>query len=187
MIEQEELIDIGKRQFDVSNISIKRRRIATRKWNKLFNISVDKDGEAITDENGNIVEVEKKKKLTEKQATRELLKISIYLIQQDFIVLNRRFKFTEAIIEFFKRHFLTVKYIESLTLDQMNDLVSWTYEKMTGTKKKVVDLLAPMINHLEKMIEGKTDQEVQNLTTFFMTAFLDQVGHYEKYVATQKG
>ncbi len=133
-----------------------------------------------------LIETDKKKKRTEKQATRELLKISIYLIQQDFIVLNRRFTFIETIIEYFKRHFLTVKYIESLTLEQMNDLVSWTYKKMTGTKKKVMDLLAPMMNHLEKMVEGKTEEEIQGLTTYFMTAFLDQVGDYEKFVASQK-
>lgn len=180
MVEVEKIIQIGKKSFDVSNISVKRKRIATRMWNNLFNIQVDEDGEAVRDKKGNIVTKEKNRKITDKKATRGLLEIGMYLIKQDFHILLRRYTPKEAVKEYVKRHMLSVRYIESLTTEEMNSFVEWIYAEMVGTKKKVVDLITPVMDQLEDLVEMLSSKELQDLQTYLMTSLTEQVGGFQK-------
>ena len=186
MIKEEKIIEIGKYKVDVSNISVKRKRISIKMWNTLFNIKQDKDGEAIRTSTGSVQEAETKKEKTERQATRGLLAIGLYLLRQDIRILNRRFKLTDAIKEYFKRYFITIRYIESLTDKEMNDFVGWIYEEITGAKKKVVDLMSPMMDQLETLALGMTEEELLHFSTFLMNSFLEQVKQYQSLKVGQK-
>jgi len=179
MIQAEKIIEIGKYKIDVSNISVKRKRIAVKDWNTLFNIKQDKDGTAMRDSKGNVQLVDKPRIFTEKQASRGVLNIGLYLARQDFKILNRRFKFTDAVKEFFKRYFISVRYIESLTPEELNIFVEWIYEYITGTKKKVMDLMFPMIQEMEKITEGMSDKETSDLALYLVSFFSEQVKQFQ--------
>ncbi len=185
MEQKEKLVKIGQYAFDVSNISLKRKKIAKRMWDILFNIKTDENGNAII-ENGEQVERIPNRKMTQQQADRGLFKIGFYILEQDFNILTRRMTFKEALKEAFLRKRITVRYIESLTVDEMQEFVSWIYEEMVGAKKKVVDLLTPMIEQIEKVTEGMTEKEISQLVTFAMTSLTEQVGRFQKSKATQR-
>ncbi len=186
MVEQERILEIGKHKFDVSNVSIKRKRIAVRRWNNLFNIKVDSDGEAILDNKGNPVERDKDRKRTKKQADRGILRIGLYLVCQDLEVLNRRYTRKESFKEMFRRKRISIRYLESLSTPEMNVFVEWIYETVTGVKKKVVNLVEPIIQELEKLTELMTEKELLDLTRYCTTSFLEQVGHYQRSIANLK-
>ena len=186
MIQAEKIIEIGKYSFDVSNISVKRKRIASKMWNVLFNIKINKDGEPEVNEKGEVQLIETPKKRTEKQATRGLLIIGLYLVRQDFKILDRRFKYTDAIKEFFKRYFVTVRYIESLTPDQMNNFVEWIYEVVTGSKKKVTDLMSQIMSSMGDLVKDMSEEEILHLTIFLENSFSEQVKQFQNLRAGQK-
>ncbi len=186
MVEQEEIIEIGNFYIDVSNITVKKKRIAVRNWNKLFNTKVDKDGEALLDEHGNTIPRIKNYKISDRKFKRGLLSIGIYLIKQDKNILERRYTPEEVEQEIKKRNSITIKYIETLTIAEMESFIEWVYEKMVGTKKKIVDLITPIVEELERLTEMMTDKEISDLMTFCTTSFSEQVGLYLKSKATQK-
>lgn len=186
MVEQEKLLEIGKYTIDVSNVSVKRKRIAIRKWNELFNIKVDSDGEAILDEKGKPVERIKGRRISQKQADRGVLRIGIYLLKQDFNVLNVRYTRKESIKQIFLRRKITIKYLESLPTSVLNVFVEWIYETVVGVKKKVQNLIDPIIEELNQLVEVLTEKEMSDLIKFCTTSFIEQVGVYRKSINAQK-
>ncbi len=185
MIEPEKIIEIGKYKIDISNISVKRKRIASRDYNRLQNYKLDENGEVVF-KNGQPLKNENNKKISEKKAIKELLRISLYLVRQDFLILNRRFKFKTAVKEYFKRYFINIRYIETLTTKQMNSLVEWTYEELMGVKKKVENLINPLMQELDRIAASKTDEQLQLLTKFLLMSLQEQVGEWEKSQVTPK-
>ncbi|MCP4253768.1 MAG: hypothetical protein GY775_10220 [Candidatus Scalindua sp.] len=186
MVEPEEIIEIGEFYVDVSNITVKKKRIAVRKWNRLFNIKTDKDGEALLDEKFNPIPRVKNYSISDTKLKRGILTIGLYLVRQDREILERRFTPEETEQEIKTRRKITVKYIETLTIAEMESFIEWVYEKLVGTKKKVVDLIEPIITQLENLTDQMTDKEMSDLIAFCTTSFSEQVGLYQKSKVTQK-
>ena len=186
MIQAEKIIEIGKYKIDVSNISVKRKRIAVKDWNKLHNIKTDKDGGASLDKNGNAQIIDKPIIYTDKQAQRGLLKIGLYLVRQELKILNRRFKLTEAIKEYFKRYFISIRYIESLSEEESNIFGDFLYEVMTGSKKKIENLMQPMMDAIEEETKGMTELQMLDFATFLGNSFSEQASQYKSLKVGQK-
>lgn len=119
LIDDTEILKIGKRSFDVSNVSAKRKiisRIAYKDTVKEMGENEEYDLILLDD---------------------LIIHYGLYMIRQDFLVLARRMPFLKALWSYIKRYLLTVRYIYSL--DETTDYTvfyEWAYFQCTGLKKK---------------------------------------------------
>jgi len=140
IIEDKELITIGKFSLDVSNVSIYRKKISRLAWDQ-----------AVKDMNGN-----KDYDLTIFDNIVDVY--GLYMIRQDLLVLKRRMPLLKAIWSFIARYFVTLKYIRKTNETEYNKFQEWAYFNITGTKKKELEA----INQIQKM-ELAAIKEMENL------------------------
>ena len=177
-------IKLGKHEFDITDISLNARHHAVKMWNKTHGIETDKDGNAKKNDKGEIII--NKRNVTEKKFTNEVYDIGLFLLRQEFIVLNRKFPFMQAVREFIKRQLITKAYIKTLSEKNVEDFVSWIYFVMTGKKKATAYLEAEIITALNKMMENKTEKEASQFTKFVLTSLLELGGKWNTLKPTQK-
>ena len=163
-----------------------KKRIARKKWNILLGYKVDSDGEPLKDTAGNILKSNKKQITSTKKATRKIISVGLYLIRQEFVVIKRRFSFWDSVKEFIKRYLISVKYLESLTEEELNNFVEWVAEVITGQKKKSRDLLAEIGEGLEKILERMTEVERLSFQKYVLMSLEDSLGNWKKSKVTQK-
>jgi hypothetical protein len=185
-MEKEKILIIGKYEIDISNISVYQKRIARKKWNVLMGYQVDTDGEILRDTEGTALVSEKKPITSTKKATRKIIAIGLFIIRQEFEIIKRRFSFWDSVKEIIKRYLISVRYIESLTENELNIFVEWVTEVITGQKKKSRNFLAEITESLEEMLKGKTKQEVLSFQTYALTSLADILGDWEKLNPIQK-
>jgi len=187
MVELRKELTLGKKVFDVSNISAKRKRIAKDEWNRIHGFILDGQGEVKRDGAGQ--PLVKPRNVKPDVVRKEIQKLARYLIRQDFKILLRRFNFLNAVKEFLRRLFLTISYIDSLTEKESDELVYWLYEVLLGYKKKelnAMEMLSPLLTEIAQIMEPLNEKEQQDLLKFYMESFLEQVGQWKKSKATQK-
>ena len=170
IIEDKELISIGAFTFDVSNISMYRKKIARIAWdNAVKEMDGNKDYDlAIFD---NIVDV-----------------YGLYMIRQDLLVLKRRMPLLKAIISYIKRYMLTLKYIRKTNETEYNKFQEWAYFNITGTKKKELEAIN-QIQKLELMaIEEmeKLNLKPEQLMPLLQTFLAETAGNMNTSVPLQK-
>lgn len=186
MIQDDKIITIGKYKVDVSNLPARRKRIAIRMWNDLFNFDQEKDGSIKRDNRGNPKIKEKPKKKTEYQARKGLVKIGLYLIRRDFNILLRRYSKKGAIKEYFKRYFISLRYLESLTDKELDSFIEWVYEEIVGVKKKTADMIDPILNLLERQTKMMTEEEHTHFSKFLLNSFSEQIDLWKNSYHTRK-
>ena len=130
LIEDQELLTIGKKTFDVSNVAVGRKKIARRVWDAM-----------VVDYTREISEAREEDKQAIEKAYAIIVSdlydsLGLYLIRQQGIVLERRFSFMGSIIDFIRRYLLTIKYINKSNEDEYNKFQEWAHFNITGTKKK---------------------------------------------------
>jgi len=143
MREDEELLKIGKHEIDVSNISLDKKMKAGKMWSHANGIKCHRDGSPLKDESGNVERYQRN--LTELQFQKEILLIFLYLIRQEMIVLKRKFTFKDAIKQYILRAFISYRYLKTLSSEDVEEFVCWTFEKLTGEKKKTKILMSGMM------------------------------------------
>ena len=136
--EKEEILILGKKKIDVSNIPYGRIEIASNVWNK----TISKEG------------------VTSKETRVMINSVGRYLIRQPFIVLLRRFSFWQSIQEYLKRLFITNKTLKLATKSQFEEFDSWVSYTMTGKKKEDLQRqegILELLNTMVKELEAKTN------------------------------
>ncbi len=137
LIEEEEILIIGQKSFDVSNTQLGKKKIVRRIWDKMVKDYNQELEDAKTEETE--TEIHNKYRdiivsIYEKQG--------LYLIRQDFIVLKRRFGFWIACKEYIRRYLLSVKYLNRLSEKENEPFQSWAHYNITGVKKKELESLS---------------------------------------------
>jgi len=118
LIDDTEKLKIGKKSFDVSNVSIKRKqisRIAYKDTVKEMGENQEYDMIVLDD---------------------LIIQYGLYMVRQNFSVLARRMPFFKAVISYIKRYLLSIRYLYNLNEDDYNIFFDWAYFQCTGLKKK---------------------------------------------------
>lgn len=183
MREDEKIIEIGRYKIDVSNISLDKKIKATKMWNKTNGIKCHADGSPLR-KDGEVVMF--KRNITENQFTKEVIKIGLYLLRQEFIVLKRRFTLKETIKEMVKRSFISYRYIKSLTSKDVEGFASWVYEELTGKKKETGTIIQKVVETVNNVTEEMTEEEISQFTRFVTISFLELAGKWNTFSASQK-
>jgi hypothetical protein len=170
LIEDPEILTIGKKSFDVSNISMKRKTIARRAYNHFAqNMGTD-----------NI----KNNKLMQNI----LDKYGMYMIRQDLSILKRRMTLKEALKTYIERFLLTKRYIYKFSEKEYELFNEWSYFNITQRKKKESETINQILE-MEKMalqevrkIAKDPSQQRKLLQTFLQ----ETDGRMNKLQALQK-
>jgi hypothetical protein len=155
---------LGKKKLDVSNVSQGRIDIASEIYDDAINEDVpltDKENKKVRlikdDYERATAAIYIKTKNKNKQIKAMIEKVGLYLMRQDFIVLNRRYPFVKSCIEYIKRYLLSVRLFKTLTTDQYKEFEDWISIILTGKKKEdherrkgILDLLEEMVKSLER-------------------------------------
>jgi hypothetical protein len=152
LIEDEEILTIGKKTFDVSNTAIGRKKISRRIWDKMVKdynaeLESDKDDIEVHSKFRDIIE-----SIYEKQG--------LYLIRQNFIVLKRRYGFLTACKEYLRRRFLSVRYLNSLSEKENEPFQAWAHLNITGVKKKDLEMLSEIQKLEIRLVEQLKKQNI---------------------------
>jgi hypothetical protein len=119
-IEEEELLRIGSKVIDVSNVSVGR----SMEGLKRYNIAVQK----VYDE-----------KLDSIEFNYEVDKIGLYLIQHDYEALRLRFNIVDSIKQVIKRSLIKTKDFRRFSKEEYKDFHGWIYFTITGKKKESLE------------------------------------------------
>jgi len=180
LIEDEEILTIGKKKFDVSNTALGRKKISRRIWDRMVN---DYNNELESD----------KKEIEVHSKYREIISSiyetqGLYLIRQSFIVLKRRYGFFVACKEYLRRQCLSVRYLNSLSEKENESFQEWTHFNITGVKKKVLESLSE-IQKLEILVmeqAKKKNISLEVLMAALPTLLDGMVGHTNTSTPSQK-
>ena len=170
IIEEQELLTIGKKTFDVSNVSYYRKQISRRIWDNMVKELKENDN----------YDVELFNDVCDKQG--------LFLIRQDFSVLRNRMSFFKAGIDYINRYLLTLKYIKKSTEKEYNEFQEWAYFNITGTKKKELETIGIMQKMEMKAVEElqKVYPDPEQLMAVYSTYLQELVVNIQKSVPFQK-
>lgn len=160
-IEEEQVLTIGNRSFDVSNIPTGKKKVSRRIWDNMV-----RDFNRELEESNNTLEVQQKYNdiiydIYNSQG--------VYLIRQSFIVLKRRYGFLATCKEIIKRAFLSVRYLNSLSDEELEPFREWIHFNITGVKKKEIEAT----NQIQKIeLEMLKEIEALNLKPETLTKLL---------------
>jgi len=119
LIDDTEILKIGKKSFDVSNISAKRKIISKIAYSDT------------------VKEMGKNEEYDMILLDDLIIHYGLYMIRQDFMVLARRMPFFKAVKSYIKRYLLSIRYIYSLDEKTgYSEFFDWAYFQVTGLKKK---------------------------------------------------
>ena len=168
IIEDQELLTIGKKTFDVSNVSLDRKEKAMI----IFNNTIEN-----MKENFDIL---KFNRMVDKQG--------VFLIRQNFSVLTRRMSFFKALKSYISRCLLTVKYIRNCNAKEYDEWQGWVYFKITGKKKEDLQVQDEMMQiamnfYKEAKKKGLNLEQSQELLLILLQ---ESDGHIRKLLASQK-
>ena len=182
IIEDQELLTIGKKTFDVSNVSLYRKKISRRIWDQMV-IDCNKELEQCKEsEKSEVI-----RKYTD--ITNGIIETQgLYLIRQDLMVLKRRMSHLKAVFDYIRRYLLTIKYITKSTEEEYNKFVDWAYFNITGTKKKELETIGIMQKMEMKAVEElqKVYPDPEQLMVVYSTYLQEMVGNIQKSVPIQK-
>jgi hypothetical protein len=160
---------LGKKKLDVSNVSQGRTDIATEKWNKTISEEYTLSTKEMEPFHKIKDPVEKAKAVIQEQTiiknkiTKKMIEdVGLYLMRQDFVVLNRRYSFIKACIEYIKRYLLSVRLFKTLNKTQYEAFEDWISELLTGKKKSDIELQKGVLDLLMEMVkdlEERTNQD----------------------------
>lgn len=180
LIEDAEILKVGRKSFDVSNISVHKKKIARRIWNEMTADYI-KDLE----DTGRIEETENKYS----QIISDLYDtLGLFFIRQEFIVLKRKFSLLKAIYEYIRRLFITRKYLNRCNEEEYNNFQEWVHFTITGTKKKDLQVTEKMQQIQIMMVEKaermgiSLDQLTESLATLLdgMVGSMNTSAHFQK-------
>lgn len=182
LIEDRELLKIGKKTFDVSNVSIGRKKIARRVWDNMVSDYTKEISEAKEEDKK---EIEKAYSIIVSDLYDSL---GLYLIRQQRIVLDRRFSFIKSRIDFIRRYLLTIKYINKSNEDEYNAFQEWAHFNITGTKKKDLETDNLIIKMERAAIEElqRVYPDPEQLMDVYRTFVAQTVGAMNMPVPLQK-
>ena len=170
IIEDKELLTIGRFTLDVSNAQMGKKKIARRVWDEAVKeMGKDKEYDLIVFDD--IIDV-----------------YGLYLMRQNLAVLARRMPFIKAVWSYIKRYMLTVKYIRKTNETEYNNFQEWAYFNITGVKKKELETT----NQIQKMeimaLEElqKMNIKPEQLTELLRTFLQETAGNMNISIPSQK-
>ena len=126
-IEEKEMLKIGKRSIDVSNVSAGRSMEGLKRYNEAVQKMQDNKLNAI-------------------EFNYEVDKIGLYLIRHDYEALRLRFGIIESLTQVIKRKLIKTKDFRRFSKDGYTDFHGWIYFKITGKKKESLEAQSDMMD-----------------------------------------
>jgi hypothetical protein len=159
-IEKENILVIGRKEIDVSNVSVGK----SLKGLGLYNEQVVKL---------------QNEEITALDFDKEVDKIGLMLIKQDYEALRLRYNPIKSIVEMFKKRAIKEKHIYSMSReDYKNVWQDWVYFAITGDKKKDLETTANIME-TTKLIYQKMQTEMslnpEQCSELLMTLLKDQM------------
>ena len=118
LIDETEILNIGKKSFDVSNVSVKRKQISRRAYRDLAKQMGENPEQDIIELDDLVVTY------------------GLYMVRQNISVLLKRMPLFKALKSYIRRYILSIRYINNLNEDEYNVFYEWAYFQITGLKKK---------------------------------------------------
>jgi len=138
-IEIERLLTLGKKTYDVSNVSYLSKVKTMRIWDN----------------------VASKEEITASELDNMVIKVGLMLIRQSIEILMFRMGFFQALKSYISRLFITKNRIKKLSLNQYEDFEDFVYSTLTGDKKKDLEVDQVMLKSIRELfIKMQTEMKL---------------------------
>jgi len=158
-VEDEYIIEIGRKKLDVSNVAVKKSLRALDLYNE------------------NVVKLQNEE-ITAQDFNRALDVIGLELVKHDYDALRIRFNPFRSVIEIIKRSLIKDKHIIAMSKENYEEWQSWVYFAITGDKKKDLETTADLMETTTKMYQRMQEElnlNPEQCSELLMTLLKDQV------------